>query len=142
MAKRFHVGRRIAASPERVWSLLTDASSYPDWNPSIANIEGDMSMGSKVRLVSKVNPKRTFTLTATVGEPPNAMVWSDGMPFGLFTGERTFRLSAAERGTNFSMTEEFRGPLSGLITKAIPDMTDSFDHYADGLKAAAEQGGA
>lgn len=40
MAKRFHVERRIAAPPERVWSLLTDAASYPDWNPSIFSIEG------------------------------------------------------------------------------------------------------
>jgi hypothetical protein len=36
------------------------------------------------------------------------------------------------------MTEAFRGPLAGLITKAIPDMTDSFRQFADGLKAAAE----
>jgi hypothetical protein len=28
--------------------------------------------------------------------------------------------------------------LSGLITKTIPDMTDSFNQFADGLKAAAE----
>ena len=34
--------------------------------------------------------------------------------------------------------EEFTGPLAGLITKAIPDLTTSFDTFADGLKAAAE----
>jgi hypothetical protein len=28
--------------------------------------------------------------------------------------------------------------LSGLITRTIPDMTDSFDQFADGLKTAAE----
>lgn len=36
------------------------------------------------------------------------------------------------------MTEEFTGPFTGLITKAIPDMTESFNQFADGLKAAAE----
>ena len=38
----------------------------------------------------------------------------------------------------FSMTEEFTGPLAGLITTAIPDMTESFNQFADGLKTAAE----
>ena len=38
------------------------------------------------------------------------------------------------------MTEVYTGPLAGLITKTIPDMTDSFDKFADGLKSAAEGG--
>ena len=38
------------------------------------------------------------------------------------------------------MTEVLFGPLSGLITKSIPDMTDSFNQFADGLKAASESG--
>ena len=32
----------------------------------------------------------------------------------------------------------FLGPLAPLITKSIPDMTDSFEQFADGLKSAAE----
>jgi hypothetical protein len=48
--------------------------------------------------------ERTFSLTVSDVEPPNAMVWSDGMPLGLFRGVRTFALRAdgAER-TGFSM---------------------------------------
>ena len=40
--------------------------------------------------------------------------------------------------TSFSMTEEYTGLLAGLITKSIPDMSDSFVQFAAGLKAAAE----
>ncbi len=36
------------------------------------------------------------------------------------------------------MDEVYSGPLAPLITKAIPDLTDSFAQFADGLKAAAE----
>jgi hypothetical protein len=32
MAKRYHVSRHIDAPVERVWALLTDASSYRAWN--------------------------------------------------------------------------------------------------------------
>ena len=66
------------------------------------------------------------------------MVWSDGMPLGLFKGERTYLLDERDGTTTFSMTEEYTGLLAGLITKSIPDMTDSFTEFADGLKAAAE----
>lgn len=36
------------------------------------------------------------------------------------------------------MTEKFSGPMAGLFTNAIPDMTESFEQFADGLKIAAE----
>ncbi len=35
------------------------------------------------------------------------------------------------------MEEVYSGPLAPLITKAIPDLTESFDQFADGLKQAA-----
>ena len=138
MTRRYHVERHIDAPPERVWSLLTDASSYSAWNPSIIEIDGDMTVGSKVRLVSTAAPKRTFELTVTEVDAPNRMVWTDGMPLGLFRGTRTYRLEPSGGGTDFAMTEEFSGPLAGLVTKMIPDLTESFEQFADGLEAGAE----
>ncbi|MEV5052259.1 SRPBCC family protein [Arthrobacter sp. LAR12-1-1.1] len=35
----FSVSRRIAASTEDVWALLTDTSRWPDWGPSITGVE-------------------------------------------------------------------------------------------------------
>ncbi len=138
MTRSYHVERHIDAPPERVWAVLTHAAGYRGWNPSIVSIDGDMSVGSTVRLVSTLAPKRTFTLKVTEASPPNLMVWSDRKPLGLFTGMRTFRLTATAGGTDFAMTETFSGLLAGLITKAIPDMTESFEQYAVGLKSAAE----
>lgn len=138
MPKRYHVERHINAAPERVWTILTNAAGYRDWNRSIVSIEGDMTVGSTVQLVSTLDPKRTFKLKVTESTAPSFMVWSDRKPLGIFQGQRTFRLQPADGGSRFSMTEEFSGPLSRMITKAIPDMTESFNLYADGLKAAAE----
>ena len=67
------------------------------------------------------------------------MVWSDGMPLGLFRGVRTFSLrELGDGGTAFLMQEVYSGALAGLITRAIPDLTESFAQFADGLKSAAE----
>ena len=142
MSTRYHVQRHIDADPQTVWNLLTDAESYADWNPAVIQIKGPITVGNKVELVSIVNPKRTFKLNVAEMEAPNKMVWSDGMPLGLFKGERTYLLEGQEGGTEFSMTEEYTGLLAPLITKSIPDMTDSFTQFADGLKEGAEAGSA
>ena len=81
MAKRYHVSRHIDAPVERVWALLTDASSYRAWNRAVVSIEGPITEGATISLVSIVNPKRTFKLKVTEMTPPTRMVWGDGMPW-------------------------------------------------------------
>ena len=61
------------------------------------------------------------------------------MPLGLFKGVRTYTLTPQGDGTTeFSMEEVFSGLLEPLISKSIPDMSESFEQFADGLKRAAE----
>ena len=142
MTKQYDVSRQIDASPEAVWSLLADASTWDNWNPAVISIKGPIQVGQKIELISIVNPKRAFKLNVTAMDAPHRMVWSDGMPFGLFKGERTYLSEANDGGTRFTMTDTYTGALSALITKSIPDMTDSFTQFADGLKTAAEAAGA
>ena len=138
MSKQFAVARTIAAPADKIWALLTTSSGYRDWNPSIVRLDGQIRQGAKIALVSTLDPKRTFKLTVTELNTPTRMVWSSGMPLGLFTGRRTFTLTERDGSTEFSMTEAFTGPLARLITKAIPDMTASFNQFADALKTASE----
>ncbi|MDX6373851.1 MAG: hypothetical protein QOD98_2839 [Nocardioidaceae bacterium] len=131
----------ISAPPDRVWARLTDAASYPQWNPTVVKLDGAIAPGQKIKLVSTLDPKRTFSLKVAELDPPRRMVWSSGMPLGLFTGRRTFTLTPrADGGTDFTMEEAFSGPMAPLITRAIPDMTESFAQFAAALKATAEAG--
>lgn len=134
----YSVTRTISAPAERVWALLTDASGYLDWNPTIVSLDGSIEEGNTIALVSTLNPKRTFALKVSEVEAPRSMVWSDGMPLGLFRGVRTFTLDEEGGATTFGMEEIHSGLLEPLISKSIPDMTESFEEFADGLKAAAE----
>ena len=137
--KSYSVERTIDAGPQRVWELLADADGYPRWDPAVVSLSGRIADGETIKLVSTVNPGRTFSLAVSGVEPPNAMVWSDGMPLGLFRGVRTFSLrSVGADRTEFSMQERYSGLLSGLITRAIPDLSESFAQFANGLKRAAE----
>ncbi|MEZ5235654.1 MAG: SRPBCC domain-containing protein [Acidimicrobiales bacterium] len=138
-ARAYEVSRRIDAPAAAVWALLTDAGSYAGWNPAVVRIDGTIEQGGTIRLVSTASPKRTFKLRVDEVRAPYHLVWSDGMPLGLFTGRRTFTLrDRGDGGTDFAMVERFGGPLAGLITRAIPDLTESFNAFADGLKQAAE----
>jgi hypothetical protein len=139
VAKSYAVRRTINASPERIWSLLIDADGYASWNPAVVSLDGRIAAGEKIELISTVNPKRTFSLTVTSLDPMRRMVWSDDMPLGLFRGVRTFALRPqGEQSTEFSMEEVYSGALAPLITKAIPDLSESFAQFADGLRTASE----
>lgn len=138
---KYSVTRTIEAEPQVVWDLLTTAADYPDWNPAVLGVEGEIEDGATIRLTSVVNPKRQFKLKVTDVRPPNHMVWWDGMPLGLFKGVRTFDVTANGDGTSeFEMEEVYSGLMAPLITKSIPDQTEAFNQFADGLKRAAETG--
>ncbi|MEO6144556.1 MAG: SRPBCC domain-containing protein [Dermatophilaceae bacterium] len=139
--RSYRASRSINAPAATVWALLANAEGYADWNDAVVSIQGPIREGETIKLVSSVSPKRTFKLRVTQMQAPSRMVWSDGMPLGLFTGERTYSITDNGDGrSEFTMVEEFTGPLAGLVTKAIPDLTDSFGTFADGLKNAAEAG--
>lgn len=137
--KYYEARSNIEASPQKVWSVLTDGEKYPMWDSGIERFEGKIAPGATVKLFVKVNPGRAFPLKVTELTADRRMVFSGGMPLGLFKGVRTYTLDPdATGGTNFHMREEYTGPLLGMIWKSIPDLGPSFQQFADGLKTKAE----
>lgn len=129
----------IAAAPETIWVILTDGSRYPEWDPYAIRIEGQIAQGAKIVIYTKVAPGRAFPVTVTEFVPGKKMVWASGMPFGLFTGERSFTLTPQANGQiEFTLREEFRGLLLGVIAPSLPDMSEPFQQFTAGLKARAE----
>ncbi len=113
--KRFEVRRTIAASPERVWAHLTDGPGLVAGGLGVVRLEGTIAPGASLK------------------------VWTGGMPLGLFTGVRQFTLTSSGSGTEFHMHEEFSGVLAPLIGTSIPDLQPSFEQFADGLRALAQE---
>jgi hypothetical protein len=142
MANEYSVALAIDATAQRVWDLLADAPGYKRWNASVVTIDGPIELGRTIKLVSAVNPGRTFVLKVAALDPPRRLVWTGGMPLGLFTGTRTFLIESGAGGCRFKMSEVYTGLMSGLIFKSIPDLTDSFKQFAEGLKNEAERAAA
>ena len=138
--KAFAVKTSIRATPDRIWALLTDAPGYPKWNNTVDKIDGRIADGQSITVHAKINPGRAFPVTVSEFAPSRRMVWSGGMPLGLFKGARTYTLAAKANGeVEFSMREEFTGLLAPLITRSIPDMQPAFAEFAGDLKRAAEE---
>ena len=133
----YSVATTITAAPEVVWAVLTDASQYPVWSSTVVRLDGQIAPDSKIRLVAKVAPERTFKLKVTTFEPLRKMVWEDGN--GMFLGVRTFHLTPNPDGTTtFAMSETFSGAMLGMIEKKLPDFTKDFEAFAADLKKEAE----
>jgi hypothetical protein len=129
----------IEASPESVWAVLADASQYPDWDSGVTHVDGDIVDGGRITVRTAADPDRGRTVLVAL-DPPRLMVWTGGLPLGLFRGTRTFGLDDAPGGaTLFTVREEFTGPLLGLVWRRMPDLQPSFDRFACGLKARVEE---
>ena len=129
----------IAAQPDRIWSILTDAPNLSKWDSGVERVEGRIAPGQTIKVFVKVNPGRAFPVKVTEFVPGQRMVWSGGMPLGLFKGVRTYTLIPQGGGTTkFNMREEYTGPLTSMIWRSIPDLGPSFTQFANGLKQKAE----
>jgi hypothetical protein len=138
--KAFQASSTIDAAPEAIWAVLVDGPRWTEWDSAVVRLDGTIALGEKVTVRPEVNPDRGFPVTVVEFEPGRRMVRRGGMPLGLFTGTRTYTLTRQPDGTvRFDMREEYTGPLAGLITRSIPDLSSSFTRFAAGLKQRAEQ---
>ncbi len=130
----------IDAPPERVWSILTNASGYKDWNPEIIDVEGQMALGE--RIVARVRlgdgALRRVPMKVTRFETPTRMDWVGGLPLKLFVGRRTFTVTPRAGGSEFRLHLEMSGPLAPLIVKSVGDRQPEVDAFSAALKQRAE----
>ena len=136
--KSFKVETLIQATPDTVWRILTDASGWKEWNTTIDRIEGRIELGGKVKVYPKISPGRAFPVLVSEFTAPRKMIWTGGMPMGLFKGERTYTLTPQGNAVKFVMEENFTGLLSPVIGRSIPNMQPVFEEFASALKKRAE----
>jgi uncharacterized protein YndB with AHSA1/START domain len=91
----------IAASPAVVWAILTDTSSFSEWNPFMHRARGELRVGAKldVNIAPPGGRPMSFKPTVLAVEPERELRWIGRfiMP-GLVDGEHSFRLEPTEHG--------------------------------------------
>lgn len=109
----------ISVPPRRVWEVLIDFSSYPEWNPYVA-VRGAAALGSKVQWAYSSQPvKRVWTsATITYFDVPNAITWSFRMGW-LFRLEESFRVHPTSEGTKVTHSIRCHGMIAQLGKRSL-----------------------
>ncbi len=134
----------INATPEAVWSVLTDFDAYPEWNPFIRSISGTLAQGEQldVNLGASGKKPMSFTPVVTAVTPGEGFAWLGHLGMkGIFDGRHQFQLSESGTGTRLDHFEEFSGVLSAVVLAAIGSSTSrGFEEMNQALKDRVEAG--
>jgi hypothetical protein len=135
---------QIDANPEVVWRLLSDFASYPDWNPFMRSIAGELAVGKKltVRLQPSGGRGTTFKPTLKVVERNHEIRWLGRLLFpGLFDGEHILEIQPLDGGkrVKFVQRELFGGLLLPILTGMLGnDTARGFVEMNHALKQSIE----
>ena len=131
---------RIDAPSEVVWAVLADFKRYPDWNPSLPSIAGDLHVRGTLSLTPAMPGRPSAKVKAQLLEvlPQRRLTWHGNAGADcLFAGDREFLIEEADGGAvSFTNVENVRGalfPLSRLI------MGSAIQRHHDGLNTALKQ---
>lgn len=137
----------MRASDEHVWAILTDFDSYPDWNPSLPSISGELREGSTVSLTlgmpGRPNPKVKAKLQEVT--PNRRLTWHGNVGADrIFAGDREFAIQplAADR-VRFTHVEDITGLLAPVFELLMGSSVQrSHDDFNEALRRRAEEAGA
>jgi hypothetical protein len=141
--KQLHTEIEIEAPAERVWELLTDFASYPEWNPFIRSISGQPTPGERleVRLEPPGGRGMTFKPKVLNAEPNRELRWLGHLLVpGLFDGEHSFTIQPLEENrVHFVQREAFKGLLVPLFSRSLDTNTQrGFEEMNRALKERTE----
>lgn len=108
--KSVHADLVIPAPPEMIWSVLTDAAGYEDWNPVFTSVEGEYREGAQMAYQMRDASGKQTTVSATVVklDEPRELNQFGGMR-GILTFDHHWFLEPVEGGTRVTQHEEYRG---------------------------------
>lgn len=144
MAKQISTEITISATPQKVWSILTDFDNYPRWNPFIKSITGSPKVGNTIttRIEPPEGQAMTFQPKVLVFEANKEFRWRGKLLIpGLFDGEHVFQLTDNGNGTTtFRQSELFYGILVPLFKKMLDTNTiNGFQQMNQKLKEVTEK---
>ena len=139
--REFRTTVEIAASADRVWSIISDVERWHEWTASITSIErldeGPLRIGSRALVRQPKLPRNQFEVTAL--ESGRGFSWESKSP-GL-RGVGHHWIEATPNGTRVTLGVDFRGPLARLVSLLYGTLTQRYiEMEAEGLKRESEAG--
>ncbi|MBN2012282.1 SRPBCC domain-containing protein [candidate division KSB1 bacterium] len=132
----------IKGTPEHVWQALMDFSAYPNWNPFVLEVAGDVKVGSKIKVILQAAEMKPATFQPTVVkiEPNKEFRWLGKMfSSALFQGEHVFSIKSQNNGSVlFSHCEYFGGMLVPFLGSLFKKTERGFEAMNQALRQRVE----
>ena len=108
--KSVHHEITINASPEKVWSVLTNTDSYDNWNPVMKLLEGEIKEGNKVKYQFTQDADNVSEIPSKVKKviPIKLLNQGGGLSFVL-TFDHKYQLEPLVDGTKLTIHEDYAG---------------------------------
>ena len=90
----------VKASPERIWELVADLSSWSRWNTVETDVEGAIAFGGHLTLTEAYEglPERRATAQVAEWQPLARLVWAEKRGW-LFRTMRYIEIEQLDRGS-------------------------------------------
>ncbi len=131
----------IAASPQRVWQILTEFEKYDQWNPFIRSVAGEAKEGAKIQIHIETpgGKNRRYGPTVSRVLENKELRWLGKSIF--LNGEHIFIIEELQAGrVRFVHREVFDGFLTPFFGKGFDkDVRAGFEEMNRALKERAER---
>ena len=143
MSRRICHAIEVDAPPATVWGTLTDLASFPSWNPFMIRAHGELRVGARLAVTIQPPGRQPISIRPKLlaVEPERELRWLGRFLIpGLFDGEHSFRLEAADGGTRLTQSERFSGLLVTPFMRMLERTEAGFQQMNIALKTRVEQG--
>jgi hypothetical protein len=141
--EEIHTTVVIEAPAFVVWNILTDFPTYPEWNPFILKISGELKINSRLAMEikfanAKVVPSEFVVMGAEV---EREITWGGKNGGNLFGVEHRLAIQPLARNrVTFLQTARFGGDIVSLVARNLHLLLEKqFEGMNAALKARAEE---
>ena len=109
----------INAPVEKVWAVLTDIESFPDWNPNTIRLVGEQKVGAILQIETQLSKKRTIKeeMIVRAYEQNQRWCWGNKIFSKIFGYSQRCKIIRrfGKNQTLYITTEKFKGMLAPMI---------------------------
>lgn len=139
MSHDVEVSRVMAATPERLYELVSDLTRMGEWSPENTGgkwVKGSTgpAVGARFKGSNRKGPMRWSTdVTVVVADPGREFAF-DVKAAGMKVARWGYRFEAVEAGTEVTeYWDDHRNPVSKKVTGWLLRIADRSEHNADGM---------